>query len=114
MNELYIRDDGYLSIGNDNDQRELGQIKVVMIEDMSKLQRISSSYFALPERFQNEARVMELGEFRISGRTLENANVSPVKEMITMIDSLRKFELSQRLMKMRDGLKNKEYQTFSS
>jgi flagellar basal body rod protein FlgG len=114
VNELFLKDDGNVAIGIGLRERELGRIKVVKIEDLTKLERLSSSYYKLPDKFQELAVDMEDGEFSLSGRTLENANITPVKEMITMIDSMRKYEMAQRLMKMRDGLKMKEYQTFGS
>lgn len=112
VNELFVKDDGSVAIGLGLNERELGRIKVVKIEDLTKLERISSSYYTLPDKHIEMAEEMEVGRFNISGRTLENANITPVKEMITMIDSMRKYEMAQRLMKMRDGLKTKEYQTF--
>ncbi|MCM8535824.1 MAG: flagellar hook basal-body protein [Lentisphaeraceae bacterium] len=114
LNSLTVRDDGYLTIGTGDDQKELGQIKIVKIENLEQLTRLSSSYFQLQPNLQNLASEAERGEYSISGKTIEGANVSPVKEMITMIDSMRKYELSQRLMKMREGIRNKEYQTFGS
>ncbi|MCM8529562.1 MAG: flagellar hook basal-body protein [Lentisphaeraceae bacterium] len=114
LNSMVVREDGNISIGIDTEQKELGQIRVVKIEDLNQLTRVSSSYFQLKPAVQNLASEMDQGEFRISGKTLEGANVSPVKEMITMIDSMRKYELSQRLMKMREGIRNKEHQTFGS
>ena len=71
-------------------------------------------YYQLPAKYEDMAEEMEVGEFSLSGRTLENANITPVKEMVNMIDSMRKYEMAQRLLKMRDGLKNKEFQTFGS
>lgn len=114
LNSMMVRKSGFISIGVDNEQKELGQIRVVKIDDLEQLTRVSSSYFQLKPAVQNLASEMDPSEYSISGKTLEGANVSPVKEMITMIDSMRKYELSQRLMKMREGIRNKEYQTFGS
>jgi flagellar basal body rod protein FlgG len=113
-NTLTLREDGFLMIGVGENQRELGQLKIVKIEDLQQLERLSASYFKLPAKLQNLATEMIEGEFQVSGRTLESANISPVKEMISMIDCMRKFEMSQRVLKMSDGLKTKEFQTFGS
>lgn len=114
VNELFVKDDGNVAVGIGLRERELGRIKVVNFDDLKNLERVSSSYYKLPDKFQNTITELDPGEFNISGRTLENANITPVKEMITMIDSMRKYEMAQRLMKMRNGLSQKEYQTFGS
>ena len=113
INELIVKENGELVLRNSFGEKSIGTLKIVNIEDTSKLQRLSASYFSLPKANQNLAEEMEPGEFQISGRSVEMANISAVKEMITMVSSMRRFEMAQRMMKMSDGLKNKEHQTFS-
>lgn len=113
LNELIVKENGDLALRSSTGEKSIGTLKIVNIEDTSKLQRLSASYFNLAAKDQNLAEEMEAGEFQISGRSIEMANISAVKEMITMVSSMRRFEMAQRVMKMSDGLRNKEHQTFS-
>ncbi|MCM8540390.1 MAG: flagellar hook basal-body protein [Lentisphaeraceae bacterium] len=108
VSDLAVSSNGKLSVGGE----EIGQLKIVQFKDLNNLERMSSSYFKLNDEFRNEVTTMEPGKIKIMGRTLEQSNISIVKEMITMIDSMRKFEMAQKLMKAADGLKTKELSTF--
>ena len=108
VNELVVSSNGKLTIGGE----EIGQLKVVEFKDMNNLERMSSSYFKINDDFRNEVTTMDPNKVKVMGRTLEQSNISIVKEMITMIDSMRKFEMAQKLMKAADGLKTKELSTF--
>lgn len=108
VNDLIVSADGKLSIAG----RDIGQLKIVEFKDMDNLERMSSSYFKIPNEFRNQVTSMDTNKIKIMGRTIEESNISIVKEMISMISSMRKFEMAQKLMKAADGLKSKELSTF--
>lgn len=108
VNDLVVSADGSLSIGG----KDIGQLKVVEFGNMENLDRVSSSYFQLKEGSRNAVTDMSPDKVKIMGRTIEQSNISIVKEMITMIDSMRKFEMAQKMLKASDGLKTKELSTF--
>ena len=108
MNELEIGADGTITVSGNT----IGTLKVVEIANMNNLERISGSYFTLKNGHQNEAAEIDPLKVRVMGRTLEESNISIVKEMISMIDSMRKYEMSSKILKMTDGLRSKEQSTF--
>ena len=108
MNEIEIGSDGTISVGGNT----IGALKVVEFANIDNLQRLSGSYFTLKNGHQNEVAEIDPLKVRVMGRTLEESNISIVKEMISMIDSMRKYEMSSKLLKMTDGLRSKELSTF--
>lgn len=110
MNKLRVTHNGKITLDGD----EVGTLKIVEVADVKNLERISSSYFRLKEGHRNEATTMEDDKINIVGRSLEESNISIVKEMISMIDTMRKYEMSSKVLKMTDGLRTKELSTFGS
>jgi len=108
MNEIEIGADGTISVGG----KEIGALKVVEFANMNNLERMSGSYFAVKRGNQNEVSELDPNQIRVMGRTLEESNISIVKEMISMIDSMRKYEMASKVLKMTDGLRSKEQSTF--
>lgn len=108
MNEMEIASNGTITVGGNT----IGSLKVVEFQDMNNLQRLSGSYFALKNGHQNEAAEIDPLKLRVIGRTLEESNISIVTEMISMIDSMRKYEMASKVLKMTDGMRAKEQSTF--
>ena len=108
VNEINVSPDGTIHIGDE----EIGRLKVFEFANLKNLNRISSSYFKLDDNFRNEVAEMNPDQVKIMNRTVEESNISIVKEMISMIDSMRKFEMAQKMIKATDGLKTKELSTF--
>ena len=108
LNNMRVAENGRITIGSKN----IGTLKIVEMADMKNLQRLSSSYFKLKEGHGNEVTTLDPTKVKVLGRSLEESNISIVKEMISMIDCMRKFEMSQKILKMTDGLRSKEQSTF--
>lgn len=113
VNKIFIKEDGEIVIRTEGQDKNFGSIKIVDLNDRSQFKRIGNNYFTLPDNSKAELRELNGEEFSLTSHSIEMANVSSIKEMVTMIDSMRKYEMAQRMMKMTDGLKNKEANTFA-
>ena len=113
INKLIIKENGEIVIRANGEEKSFGSIKVIDIEDHSLFRRLGNSYFELPEGLDAGVEELEGSEFTLTSHTIEMANISAVKEMVTMIDSMRKYEMAQRMMKMTDALKTKEENAFA-
>lgn len=92
--ELSISADGLVSQGD----TQLGRIGVVKFADSSKLLPTGSGYFAAPPAAQPSPveKPMVLQGY------LESSNVSPLREMVSLIQIARAYESNQKLITSRD------------
>lgn len=107
IQEVYADDQGMLRIRGLVGEQELGQLRIVNVEETSDLSRASASYYLAGE--DQDVETMKEG-FKISQNYVEAANLSPVQEMATMIQSVREFEMGQRMMKMVSEMSKNERQ----
>lgn len=82
----------------DVDQSQVGNIRVVNIEDKSSLQKVGDSEFQIPEGINPVSAV----NFAIKQGYLESSNVNVIKEMVNMVASFRSFESDAQALKAQD------------
>lgn len=90
LSELNVTADGRLLVGVE----ELGKIEIVNFEDLGALQPAGISLFQVPDDVSpvpSDAHILQ--GYR------EGANVSPVLEMVRMIDGMRQYEAAANALK---------------
>ena len=117
MSQLVTNEDGLIQLRQDDGTfKEIGQLKVVYINDLEKLKRSGSSYFTLtPEQQENSEIIRAINDddnLIVQARALEQANAEVVHEMVEMISSMRHYEMASKFLKSKDGLSTKEFQVF--
>ena len=108
--DLEVSQEGEIRIRQGNTYKTIGKLKIVTVDDFKDLKKLSSSLFQ-PNR-PELVKELDPEKIIVLGRSTEGANISTVKEMISMIDAMRKFEMGQKFLKLSDGLRNKEQQAF--
>lgn len=117
MDQIVTTEEGLVQLRQDDRSfKELGQMKVVYINDLEKLKRSGTSYFTLtPEEQLNPEIVRDINDddqVVIQAGALEQANTEVVQEMVEMISSMRHYEMAAKFLKSKDGLSTKEFQVF--
>jgi len=92
--ELLISTDGTMTAGEES----VGRIQVVRFEDASVLEKFGEGLFRA--RGQAQPTVAEDGKIRQG--FLEGSNVSPIEELVRMIQNQRAFEANQRTIQSVD------------
>lgn len=108
LDGLFINKDGELVLPSANGSETLGRIRVVRIEEPTKLQRTTAGYFSLRDEDLALARDADPEAHTLLNRCLEGANISPVREMANMIQSMREYEMANKVIKMQDELSRTE------
>jgi flagellar basal-body rod protein FlgG len=88
------------------DDRPVGQLRVVRIENPQLLQKQGDGVFAAPA-----SDIGELTEVRVRQGYLENSNVTTLTEMVGVIDTVRHFEATQKLIQSYDGMLDRAIRT---
>ena len=104
LERVQVCQDGSVRIFDEQNNeyiKEIGKLKVVTFDDASKLERVNGTYFRVGSAQPQEASPKD---FSVVNHGLEMSNFSPVTEMTRMIESLRKYEMSSKMLSMRDGL----------
>jgi len=106
LSDLYASPKGELIIDSNVDgqheKRLVGQLKVVEPTDNSILRKISSSQFTLIDEKDQDLITevdYEAADFAVKGGYLETSNASPITDMVTMVQSMREFEMGQKMLK---------------
>ncbi len=87
------------TIYSDNDRS--GRVRVVQRRDNTPLSRTGTGAFRLtPDNIE------EIRDFTIHGGRIEGANVNPIMEMTSLIETSRHFEMLQQLLQMEDQRQN--------
>lgn len=94
---LVIAEDGRIFA----DGAEVGQIGLVSVDDLGKLEKMGGNMF----RARNGAQVEEIAApgYMVQG-FLETPNVDVVYEMVNMIEAQRQFEAYQKVMQSSDAV----------
>jgi flagellar basal-body rod protein FlgF len=109
LNEIQISPNGLIKTGKG---AVIGKLKIMEVTNLHNLEKVSGVLYR-PKAGSGEIPYeLPDDERNIQGRAVEGANISTVKEMVTMISTMRKFEMGQKMIKLKDGLKDKEFQTF--
>ncbi len=106
LSDLTVSNDGTLMIEDKtgNTMNSIDKLSIINVENTDSFKRVSGSYFTLPpaQGARNLAQDANPEEFSILNRTIETSNAAPIKEMVSMIASMREFEMSQKVLKMFD------------
>jgi len=104
LNELRMSNEGELILHDGTERRSVAQLKIVDIENRDLFEKISSSNFRLDEKSERLVFDVDTGDthFSLMNNYLETSNASPIQDMTTMVQSMREFELGQKMLKMLD------------
>lgn len=91
--KLQVSPEGILSI----DMTEIGRIDVVTFDDYSKIKKLGANLY-----ISEGAREIRAEGYEIKQGYIENSNVNPIKEMISLIEIQRTFEAVQRSIRSLD------------
>lgn len=109
LSNMRVSPDGEITIDIDNgvERRIVGQLKIVETNDKSILKKVSSSNFVVEDE-KNIPLMTEVDttadNFMIMNDYLETSNASPIKDMVTMVQSMREFEMGQKMLKSLDEI----------
>ena len=71
----------------------VGQLKIVTVPQAASLQYVGDALYVLPD-----GDVIDVEQSRVRQGFLETGNVTPVQEMVHMMETLRHFETAQRFV----------------
>ncbi len=114
LERVQVCEDGSLRIVDERNNEnvvEMGKFKITKIDNPQKLLRPTGSYYMLNPRDKTGTSAAEDTDFSVVNRNLEVSNFSTVQQMTQMIESLRKFEMAQKMLKMRDETSRSERQS---
>jgi len=83
------------------------KISLFTVENKNDLDRIGPSYYKCKD--DNEL-IPGAENCRLFNGCLENANISPIQEMARMIQSVRNFEMNQKIMRISSEISRQEQQ----
>lgn len=99
-----VDNDGNLTVTVDGGTKKtIGKLSLVDVVNPQSMKRISANYF-MPTENSETAK----SEAQLSNRTLEGANVSPIRQMSHMVESVRVFNMEQKIMQMLNELHRSE------
>ncbi|MBL8880382.1 MAG: flagellar hook-basal body protein [Phycisphaerales bacterium] len=90
--EISVDEDGRLS----QDGAPLGQLAVVDVADRTKLRKAGASRFDAGEQ-----QIVPVGSF-VKSRVLESSGVEPVRELVTMIEAARAYQMNAQMVSLQD------------
>jgi len=97
---IKIDDEGYIYVN----ELQLAKIKLVEVQNLNSLQRISNQQFILTEN----AYLDNLdNNIKIKQGWLENSNVNLISEMVNMIELQRMYEAGSKVIQTNDGTLDK-------
>ncbi|OPY85644.1 MAG: Flagellar basal-body rod protein FlgG [Syntrophorhabdus sp. PtaU1.Bin153] len=113
LSNVEITTDGLVRVKQDDTgkMKDLAKLKIVTFDNKDKLQRLTASYYGETK----EAKMGDAvpGKYQVLNGYLEEANMTPITEMASMIQSTRDFENGQKMLKMLDDRFQKERNTFT-
>ncbi len=89
-----------------DDDKLVGQLRVVGFEQPGSLRKLGNGLFAAPESGAGQPL-----EVRVRQGHLENSNVVTVTEMVSVIETMRHFEANQKLIQAYDGMLDRAIRT---
>lgn len=111
LQQVEVTEDGTVHTWDSARQRrEVGRLRVVQVQDPDRLERMSSNYFTRPPELDLSAAE----DSRVLNEHLEGPNIAAVQEMASMIESLRRFEMGQKMLEMNSQLAQQEQQTLQA
>lgn len=78
----------------------VGRLKIVAVADAGTLERLGNGVFGATA----STEFVDAGDTRVRQGFLETANVSSMNEMVRLIETMRHFETSQRLLRGYDDM----------
>ena len=113
LERVQVCEDGSLRIIDEKTNEnvvEMGKLKITKVEEPQKLMRVTGSYYMLNPAAKTAMSDAKVEDYNVVNHNLEVSNFSPVQQMTQMIESLRKFEMGQRMLKARDETMKSEVQ----
>ncbi len=105
---LQVKQDGTIFSVNGLDAREIGRLKVVTVSDLTRMERVSPTYFRI--NGNDDALAEDNKSAYVSNYALETANVSPVLEMTKMLESNRNYSRAYKVYNTLNELLKKHQQ----
>lgn len=99
---LQVSSEGILSI----DGTEIGRLDVVTFDDLEKLKKVGENLFV-----SEDAKERPATDYEIKQGFIEKSNVSPIKEMVNLIEIHRSFEAVQKFIRGWDEATEKLLET---
>ncbi len=97
IQNIHLSQNGTITILDESgSNKTIGQLRIVGL-NTSNLKRVTSSYFKTPYTKINS---LTEDKFKVINNALEISNSSPIKEMVGMVQSMREFEIGQKVLKM--------------
>ncbi len=110
LRDLSVRGDGTLTVTTtEGGSDTLGKLAIGTVEDKQQLTRLSAKYF----RPQEQQQVTTPEDFSVLNKCYETANVSPIREMTEMIETARRFQTGNKMIKMLRTISRQEIQKMS-
>lgn len=104
ISSMAVDKEGNLTVNDANgNSKSVTKLGIVTVENPQAMARLSANYFLV-----NDGTKTAKSEAKLFNRSLEQANVSPIKQMSHMIESVRVFEMSQKIMQMQNELARSE------
>ncbi|NGP87377.1 flagellar hook-basal body protein [Fodinibius halophilus] len=93
--KVELADDGTIRLNSE----VLDKLKIVKVEDTSQLDRQGSNYFAV-----QQSAMIDDNASRVRQGYYESGNVSPLNEMVDMMQTTKMFETQQRAIRTTDEM----------
>lgn|GEM_PF-19705 len=111
--EIVLGSPAWVSISQDGqvttDRGVIGRLKVVTVQDPSKLEKEGNSLFRVPEGTE----IQDDPDPKVMSGYLELSNCSVIKCMVQMIEVIRSFEMQQKMVQTMDRLGERAVQEMS-
>ncbi len=111
--EITLGSPAWVSITQDGqvmtDRGVVGRLKIVKVEDPSRLEKQGNGLFRVPEG----TGIQEDPDPRVMSGYLELSNCNVIKCMVQMIEVIRSFEIQQRMVQTMDRLGERAVQEMS-
>lgn len=109
--DVCVSPDGEITVDTHKEGEEIiksvGTLKIMTTDDSSILKKISSSDFIVKDD-KDQPKMFEIdrtaSNFSIINNHLELSNASPIKDMVSMIRSMREFEMGQKMLRSLDEI----------
>jgi flagellar basal-body rod protein FlgF len=100
--ELRIDPDGTIFVNN----QQVGQLQIVTFANPIALDKPGNTLFAQNQR-SGPPTPANPADFQIQDRALELSNVDPVRSMSEMLDTMRAYEMNQKMVQTQDDILGK-------
>lgn len=104
LQNLVVHTDGTLSVRSPDGENRLGTVDFVKVKRPEALIRLTANYFRVPA----DQNPVPAEKVELHNACVEQANVTPVRAMAMMMDSVRNFEINKRVLQMLEQIADQE------